>query len=412
MVVVRRRWFKAPWEFKESILFAAVAIIAGFTIEYAGSGSGIPIPHLPVNAIALAVFGVVALGIGLVFRNNAIVKWMGGIPLGLALIFAIAILSLVGGIVPQGEAPHGSLIALLRVNKIFSSWPFAVTLLLFLANLGIGLSWKLFPFSMKNLQFILFHAGFWLALSCGVFGSSDLQRFVVPIEVGKANNSGFTMESEASQKLPFSVFLQNFSLEEYPPQLLLYDPHNDKLLVERSQAIIQVKKGVTASWKGVEVEVLDYIAYGLPGKNGLPEPADRTAGIPFAKVRITSGGTPREAWLSTGSPMLKPNAAELGGLLLIMMPGSPKSFRSAVTIADESGQKITTTLAVNQPVDFNGWKLYQMGYDEKAGRWSQLSLIEVIRDPWLPAVYLGLFMIMAGNILFFWNGIKHSEVVK
>jgi hypothetical protein len=50
-----------------------------------------------------------------------------------------------------------------------------------------------------------------------------------------------------------------------------------------------------------------------------------------------------------------------------------------------------------------------MGYDEKAGRWSKLSLIEGIRDPWLPAVYLGFFMIMAGNIMFFWNGIKRTE---
>jgi hypothetical protein len=156
--------------------------------------------------------------------------------------------------------------------------------------------------------------------------------------------------------------------------------------------------------------VLDYIPYALPGKDGNPEPADRKAGIPFAKVRITSSAAPIEAWLSTGSPMLKPNAAELNGLLLIMMPGSPKSFRSAVSVKDDAGNQKTATLEVNHPIDFNGWKLYQMGYDEKAGRWSQLSLIEVIRDPWLPAVYLGLFMIMAGNILFFWNGIKHSEV--
>ncbi|MEI6638107.1 MAG: cytochrome c biogenesis protein, partial [Chlorobium sp.] len=65
---------------------------------------------------------------------------------------------------------------------------------------------------------------------------------------------------------------------------------------------------------------------------------------------------------------------------------------------------------VNHPINVMGWKLYQMGYDDEAGRWSKYSLIEVIRDPWLPAVYLGFFMIMAGNVLFFWNGIKQKEV--
>lgn len=410
MVVVRRRWFQAPWEFREAFLVTAMVIIAGFFVEYLGAGGGIPLLHLPVNAIALVIFALTVLGAGLAFRNSAVVQWLGGIPLGLALIFAIAVLSLIGGIVPQGEAVAGSLAAMLRINQIFSSWPFLLTVLFFLANLGLGLSWKLFPFSMKNLQFILFHAGFWLALSCGIFGSTDLQRFVVPIEIGKANNLGYSMNSDTPQQLPFSIFLQNFSLEEYPPQLLLYDPQNDKLLVERSQAIIQVRRGVTASWKGVEVEVVDYLPYGLRGSDGEPQAADRKAGMPFAKVRINSGGAPFEAWISTGSPMLKPDAADLGGILLIMVPGSPKSFNSAVSIQGENGEQKTATLGVNQPLSFGGWKLYQMGYDEKMGKWSQLSLIEVIRDPWLPAVYLGLFMIMAGNILFFWNGIKHSEV--
>ncbi|NTW68670.1 MAG: cytochrome c biogenesis protein [Chlorobiaceae bacterium] len=410
MVVVRRRWFQSPWEFREAFLVTAIAVIAGFIIEYLGAGRGVPSLHQPVNAIALAIFGVAVLGVGLAFRNNAVVQWLGGIPLGLALIFAIAVLSFIGGVLPQGEAAPDSLSALLRINQIFSSWPFALTVLFFLANLGFGLSWKLLPFKMQNLQFILFHAGFWLALACGVFGSSDLQRFVVPIEEGKANNLGYSMNSDVPTKLPFSIYLENFSLEEYPPQLLLYDPQNDKLLVERSQAIIQVRKGVTASWKGVNVNVLDYLSYGLRGADGVPQPADQTAGIPFAKVQVTSNGTSFDTWISTGSPMLKPDAADLGGILLIMVPGSPKAFNSAVSIQGENGEQKTATLGVNQPLSFNGWKLYQMGYDEKMGRWSQLSLIEVIRDPWLPAVYLGLFMIMAGNILFFWNGIKRSEV--
>ncbi|MCX6178042.1 MAG: cytochrome c biogenesis protein ResB [Chlorobiales bacterium] len=410
MVVARRRWFQIPWEFKESALFTAVSVIAGFVIQYAASGRGIAAPHLPFNAIALSLFAIVVISTGLTLRNTSIVKWLGGIPLGLCLILAVAILSLIGGVVPQQAVAKNSITGLLGLNQIFSSWPFAVTVLLFLANLGISLSWKFIPFKLKNLQFILFHAGFWIALSCAIVGSFDLQRLVVPINVGKANNLGYTMESEAPQNLPFSIFLHDFSLEEYPPQLLLYDPNNDKLLMDKSQAIIQVRKGTTGTWKGIDVVVLDYIPFAVPGKNGVPEPADRATGIPFAKVRISSDLSTREAWISTGSPMIKPDAAQLGNLYLIMVPGTPKSFRSAITIKDEHGHETMANLEVNHPVSFMGWKLYQMGYDEKAGRWSRMSLIEVIHDPWLPAVYLGFFMIMAGNILFFWNGIKRSGV--
>ncbi len=410
MVVVRRRWFETPWEFRESALFTAVALCIGFVIEYATSGSDIALLRLPGNAIALSLFAVLVLSIGLGFRNTPAVKWFGGIPLGLSLIVAIAVLSLIGGILPQEAVISGSLPARLGIHKIFSSWPFALIVLLFLANLGLSLSWKLIPFKVQNLQFILFHAGFWIALSCGIFGSSDLQRFVVPVEEGKANNVGFTMDSETPQQLPFSVFLHDFSLEEYPPQLFLYDPHSDKLLMDKSQATIDVRKGTTASWKGVEVLVVEYIPSALPGKDGIPYLTDHSKGIPYAKVRISTGSTQREAWISTGSPTLRPDAAQLGNLYLIMVPGTPKSFRSAVTVQDNQGHAVIANLEVNKPVNFMDWKLYQMGYDEKAGRWSKLSLIEVIRDPWLPAVYLGFFMIMAGNILFFWNGIKRQEV--
>jgi hypothetical protein len=410
MVVAPRRLFQPPWEFRESALFTTVAVIAGFVVQYAAAGRGIALPHLPINAIALALFALLVLGTGLAFRENETIKWFGGIPLGLCLICAIALLSLIGGVVPQIAVVPGSLQAMLGLNQIFSSWPFALTILLFLGNLGISLSWKLVPFKLKNIQFILFHAGFWIALSCAIFGSPDLQRLVVPVEEGKASNLGYTMESETPQSLPFSVFLQDFTLEEYPPQLLLFDPQTGKIFEERSKANILVHKGLKASWKEVNVEVLDFIAFALPGKNGVPEPADRTAGIPFAKLRITStNAAPREEWITTGSPFVNTVDAQAGSLFLGIRPGTPKAFRSEVTVQDETGNQTKATLEVNHPINFMGWKLYQMGYDQKSGRWSKLSLIEVIRDPWLPAVYLGFFMIMAGNILFFWNGIKRTE---
>ncbi len=410
MVVLPRRLFQSPWEFREAAIFTAVAVIAGFAVQYAGLGIGVPQPHLPYNALFLGIFAVAIISAGVAFRNNAFVKWLGGIPLGLSLICAIALLSLIGGIIPQTAPAPGSRPALLGLNQIFSSWPFALTILLFLANLGLSLSWKLVPFKVQNLQFILFHAGFWIALSCAILGAPDLQRLVVPVEEGKASNLGYTMDSETPQILPFSVFLRDFSLEEYPPQLLLFEQKTGKIFEERSKANILVHKGLKASWKGVDVDVLDFMPYALPGKSGVPESADRTAGIPFAKIRITStNATVREEWITTGSPFVDTKDAQAGSLSLGIRPGTPKAFRSEVTVQDETGNQSKATLEVNHPINFVGWKLYQMGYDQKAGRWSKVSLIEVIRDPWLPAVYLGFFMIMAGNILFFWNGIKRTE---
>jgi len=53
---------------------------------------------------------------------------------------------------------------------------------------------------------------------------------------------------------------------------------------------------------------------------------------------------------------------------------------------------------VNKPIEAFGYKIYQVGYDEKMGKWSRMSAIQLIRDPWLPAVYTGIFMILAGSV--------------
>ena len=91
MVDLPRRLFQSPWEFREAAFFTAVAVIAGFAVQYAGLGIGVPQTHLPYNALFLGTFAVASLSAGVAFRNNAFVNWLGGIPLGLCLIFAIAL---------------------------------------------------------------------------------------------------------------------------------------------------------------------------------------------------------------------------------------------------------------------------------------------------------------------------------
>lgn len=402
MAAVRRQLFQEPWEFRESIIFTAVTLLAGFLIQFAASGKGIPQPHLPFNALFLVLLAISVISAGIGFRNTPQIRWLGSIPLGLCLILSIAVLSLIGGIVPQDPGVTASIASSFGISSIFSSWPFALTVIFFLVNLGIGLSWKLVPFKTQNLQFILFHAGFWLALSCGMFGSTDLQRLIVPVDEGKSSNVGFTMESETPHQLPFSIFLHEFSLEQYTPMLYLFDPATN------SEKNIEVQKGKTTAWNGSDVQVLDFLPSAVPAEDGILRPALTSKGIPFVKLKVTSEGQSEEGWVIVITPSEKPEPVKIGRLHFIAV-GTPKAYRSAVTVQGDNGQTLMANLEVNKPVSFMGWKLYQMGYDEKAGRFSKLSLIELINDPWLPAVYLGFFMIMAANVLFFWNGIKRSN---
>lgn len=398
--------------FGGAALFTIFAIVAGFAVEWLTAGSGIVIPRWPVNFLFLAAFasGIVAVGLGM--RERPVVAWMGGIPVGLSLIVGLALLSFIGGFLPQDPAPAGSMVARLRLNSIFSSWPFAFVAFLFLGNLGFSLLWKTIPFRPANLQFILFHGGFWIALSCGLLGSSDLQRLVIPLYEGQESGVAYEMPSEQPLRLPYSIYLKDFEILEYVPEFALYDPSTDRVIEEKSRMVPEVRKGARAVWPGiVSATVLDFLPDAVPGKDGNPVlAAEGHKGVPFARIRVEVEGQPAvEQWINGGGPGINPQFFPVGNYFIVIAPGQPKAFSSSVLIRGNDGQRRVAILEVNKPVDFQGWKLYQMGYDEKAGRWSTMSLVEAVNDPWLPAVYLGFFMIMGGNLLFFWKGIKKME---
>lgn len=86
--------------------------------------------------------------------------------------------------------------------------------------------------------------------------------------------------------------------------------------------------------------------------------------------------------------------------------GSPKRFASEIQIQTKSGKKIETTVDVNKPVEVDGWKIYQYGYDTKMGAKSQISILELVSDPWLPLVYTGIYMMLAGAVCMFLKGKK------
>lgn len=83
--------------------------------------------------------------------------------------------------------------------------------------------------------------------------------------------------------------------------------------------------------------------------------------------------------------------------------GSPKRFASELQIQTEGGKDIEATVDVNKPCKVDGWKIYQYGYDTQLGAESRISVLELVRDPWLPLVYAGICMMLAGAVCMFFN---------
>ena len=78
--------------------------------------------------------------------------------------------------------------------------------------------------------------------------------------------------------------------------------------------------------------------------------------------------------------------------------GAPKRFASDVSVHTKGGQTINGMVEVNKPLKAESWKIYQYDYDARRGPESQYSVFLLVRDPWLPGVYLGIFLMLAGAL--------------
>lgn len=70
---------------------------------------------------------------------------------------------------------------------------------------------------------------------------------------------------------------------------------------------------------------------------------------------------------------------------------TPRQFTSHILV---DGHHLTTQ--VNAPASYQGYTLYQHSYDRTASRY---TVLQVVRDPWLPLIYLGMVLLAAGSIL-------------
>ena len=132
---------------------------------------------------------------------------------------------------------------------------------------------------------------------------------------------------------------------------------------------------------------------------------------------ITVKGAPEWRALTSQQQIVEmPIAIELKKFIMETYDnGSPRRFASDIIITPNNPltsqpsslsphllpvtSKTVATVEVNKPVEIDGWKIYQYGYDTQMGAMSQISILELISDPWLPLVYTGIYMMLAGALL-------------
>jgi hypothetical protein len=399
----RKALWEHPWGYVESFIIAIELLLLGFIVEYISGGKGIsPVP-VPYNFYILSGFAGSLIYLRLAYNQHAAVKWLSSVPAAISSIVTFGIVTLLLGFISQNPSETPAFVDKIGLTHLKTSWVMLFAQLFLLSSLGMVIIKRIFVFKWKNIAFILNHFGLWLALSAALVGSGDIQRLTINLlESGESNNIAISRSNEAF-RLPFELRLLDFQIEEYEPRLILVD-NNTNPQTSQTELITDKDKIYTLKkWKiAIDQYINDAIIEdSIPFYNKVPGSFPAV----LVKIKNIETGADTTAWLGTGSFAYNPLYINLeeNVVLGLTMP-EPKKFKSEVVVSENGSAKDTITIEVNKPYTIQGWKIYQLSYDENKGKWSTLSVLEAINDPWIKVVYIGIFMMIGGSLLLFWTG--------
>jgi hypothetical protein len=406
---IQRNLWESPWGYVESFFIGFGLIVTGFFLEvFVATGAPFTIAY-PFNIIFLVGYIVLLFVLYKWFSNTQVIRWLTKVPASISSISLVTLLVMIMGIIPQVSS-ESNFVNNLGLNRITSNWAFLLILFQFLTCLGLISIKRILQFKWSNVGFILNHVGLFLALIAGMLGTGDLQRLSINTFEGKP--SWIATDAQKNEiELPFAFYLKDFVIDEYPPKLALVDNKTGTIAHNDGKNLYLVEKGETYYFQNFEVTVNDFLVssarignrYHAVNELGSPPSAQIT-------VKNTANDSIQNAWISSGSFSQPYESLKISeDYSMVMTIPEIKKFSSDIDILTKEGERISTVLEVNKPFKFKGYKIYQLSYDDKMGKWSNLSVLELVRDPWLPVIYTGIFMMIAGAIYMFWMGNKITK---
>jgi hypothetical protein len=382
-------WQK-PWGYTEGWVICAGLTLTGIVLQLTVGRAHVQAFHYPTNLIAGILYMLFLLFLHVYSRRANTLRWFSG---PTASVTAIA--SLLLAVIVRGFT-----------NTL--SWPFILLFLYFLTILGLVILRKISTFRLKkDIGFALNHLGLFIALAAATLGSGDLQRLQMTTTLNSPEWRATNEQGELVE-LPLAIELTSFTIDEYPPQLLLIDNATGAILPPEHPAGLSIEncpvRGTFLNW---EVEVTDYLpsAAAIITKDTTVFKAYHTEGSTsalYVKARNNINNNVREGWISSGNYQFPHISLRLDDDVSLLMPArEPKRYTSSVTLYTQEGDTQTHTLEVNHPLSVSGWKVYQLSYDRRMGKWSRTSILELVKDPWLPITYAGIILMLAGAVYLF-----------
>ncbi len=364
------------------------------------------LPVLPLSIIVFLLFGVAILGTWLLFKDKKWVQWFASVPAAMASISLFFVAAIFMGVFPQGTVVDLPIFNMLGLTNVMHSWLMIVSTLFLLLVLGFTTCKRAIPLKKNNIGFLLNHAGLWVILAAASFGASDLQRLKVQLYEQADFTNVAVNDQKQMFKLPFSVQLIDFDINEYNPKLLIFNPQSRDFINKAGKSFQMIDTGFQVNVSGFDLKVTKFIKYAALTDSGF-HATDKPMATSAAFVEATNLTTSQkmEGWISPGGFGRTPDVLELNSELAISLsPPEPKEYSSVLAVRHSDNSIDTVRVIVNRPHGIEGYNLYQLSYNSQLGKWSNYSVIEVVSDPWLPIVYTGFYMLMAGAFFMVWWG--------
>ena len=400
-----------PWGYRESFIIATAILVVGFALEWVTPGEGLSAPSWPWNGVIGAILLLIPAALHFLIPKNPLVQWLSRIPASMGAIAAVVLTVLLMGLFLQGQPSGISWIDRLGLTRLTTSWPFMLAITWFLFVLGMTAVRRSIPLRGKNIGFLLNHLGLWIVIAGGILGSGDLQRVTMTLQEGQTVWYGTDRQGNEVE-LPLALELQRFHMEEYPPKMGIVDHETERLVIQNENDLVEIEEGKSGTMSGGwEYRIRTF--YSESGRiAGRFEPVHDIGAAPSALVDAVDPktGDTISGWITCGSFNMEHQFLRLNDDLSVAMtiPQS-KRYMSIARLYTESGKSGVIDIEVNEPYKAEGWDLYQYSYDDRFGKWSPISIIEAVYDPWLPFVYTGFVMLLLGAGYIFWVGKNKAD---
>jgi len=406
---VQRKLWENPWGYVESFFMGFGLIVTGFFLEVFVTSSNTLTLSYPYNVVFLASYVLILFVLYKWFSTTQLISWLTKVPASISSISLVTMMVMIMGIIPQVPSEN-NIINNLGLNHITSNWAFLLIIFQFLTCLGLISIKRILQFKWSNFGFILNHTGLFIALIAGILGTGDLERLSINVYEGKPSWIA-TDAQENEIELPFALYLKDFLIDEYNPKLALVDNKTGSIAHNDGKNLYLVEKGETYYFKNFEVSINDFLPNS--GRVGSRyEPVNEIGSPPSASISVKNieNDSIQTGWISSGSFRYPYESFKISEEYSVVMTiPEVKKFSSEIDILTKDGERISTILEVNKPFSYKGWEIYQLSYDDKMGKWSNLSVLELVKDPWLPLIYTGIFMMIAGAFYMFWMGNKITK---